>query len=72
MVKDRLTIAMNGFVVGCLTRDRKDVLYFSYDPSWLESSKRRPISTSMQLTDEVFSGSVVFNFFQNLLPCYGA
>ncbi len=68
MVKDRLTIAMNGFVVGCLTRDRKDVLYFSYDPSWLESSKRRPISTSMQLTDEVFSGSVVFNFFQNLLP----
>ncbi|RLB76904.1 MAG: type II toxin-antitoxin system HipA family toxin [Deltaproteobacteria bacterium] len=59
---------MNSESVGTLNRSSTGNLEFSYNRTWLESEKRRPISLSIPLGETVYSGDRVENFFDNLLP----
>jgi len=67
-----LVIWMNGVRVGTWTQIRgTDVL--EYDPQWLQSPARRPLSLSLPFTPGNVShrGLVVSYFFDNLLPDSG-
>lgn len=64
----RLNILMNGLLVGFLDKTAKNELTFQYDQRWLNTPGARPISLSLPLVAQVFSGNVVYNYFDNLLP----
>lgn len=64
----RLDVAMNGLEVGRLTRVARSGLRFQYATSWLEREAALPISLSLPLSAQPYSGDVVWNFFDNLLP----
>ncbi len=66
--KDELLAYMNGEKVGTFTRAANGRLEFSYAASWLESSSGRPLSLSMPLAEQVYTGNTVENYFDNLLP----
>ena len=59
---------MNGLLVGWLRNSARGVLSFHYDQSWLEFEGRRSISLSIPLAVREFSGLIVENYFDNLLP----
>lgn len=63
-----LVLRMNGDLVGRLRSEPGGRLHFAYDASWLDSSRGTPISHSLPLSTEPYSGSVVAAFFDNLLP----
>lgn len=63
-----LTVSLNGIVVGELTKDKHGGLHFSYNENWMNRSGARPISLSLPITQQHYSGDVVYNFFDNLLP----
>lgn len=63
-----LYIYMNEILVGRLEKTSVGNLTFAYDQNWLKTAGSRPISLSFPLIDRVFSGDVVYNFFDNLLP----
>jgi serine/threonine-protein kinase HipA len=63
-----LQVLMNGRPVGRLSNSTRGVLSFDYDQSWLEFERRRPISLSMPLAGHGYSGLIVENYFDNLLP----
>ncbi|MCP4486298.1 MAG: type II toxin-antitoxin system HipA family toxin [Gammaproteobacteria bacterium] len=63
-----LNIWMNGLLTGRLTRHSSGGLIFSYDKEWLGTEGARPISLSMPLRHQAYSGELVYNFFDNLLP----
>nr|WP_320193978.1 type II toxin-antitoxin system HipA family toxin [uncultured Desulfobacter sp.] len=63
-----LTVLMNGVPVGRLTRSAKGIISFGYDEAWLSDRNRRPLSLSLPLTTQVYSGDRVENYFDNLLP----
>ena len=63
-----LKVVMNGQLVGRLHSASRGLLTFTYAESWLSSEEGRPISLSMPLAGRQFSGHVVENFFDNLLP----
>lgn len=65
---ERLQILMNGHVVGELRRSSRGLLSFVYAEQWLQSDYRRPISLSLPLAGQEYSGPVVENYFDNLLP----
>lgn len=67
-LKSELFVFMNGERTGILTRSANGRLEFGYNAGWLESSMGRPISLSMPLGKQTYSGDVVENFFDNLLP----
>jgi serine/threonine-protein kinase HipA len=66
--KAELRVLMNGEDVGRLTRASTGLLRFEYVSSWFTSSLSRPLSMSMPLLNRGYSGEVVENFFENLLP----
>ena len=64
-----LWVWMNGERVGTWLRSRTGSHRFVYEESWLASSRVRPLSLSLPITpDRTVAGSVVANFFDNLLP----
>ncbi|WP_439287109.1 type II toxin-antitoxin system HipA family toxin [Lonepinella sp. BR2357] len=63
-----LNIAMNGFHVGQWRKLTSGATEFQYNPNWLHSERGRPISLSLPLSNKIYKGEVVFNFFDNLLP----
>ncbi|MEO8400297.1 MAG: type II toxin-antitoxin system HipA family toxin [Gammaproteobacteria bacterium] len=63
-----LNILMNGFFIGKLEKTNTGGLTFIYDQKWLSTPGARPISLSLPLVPQQFSGDVVYNFFDNLLP----
>ena len=63
-----LFVYMNGIKVGRLSRSANGKLAFSYDASWLRSQSGRPLSLSMPMTAQGYSGDIVENYFDNLLP----
>lgn len=63
-----LKVLMNGTLIGNLEKVPKGGLSFSYDPAWLIMAGARPISLSLPLVSRPFSGDIVYNFFDNLLP----
>lgn len=65
----RLVVALNGRRVGVLDRAASGAISFAYDPEWLEDERRAtPVSLSLPLQEERYSGAVVSAFFDNLLP----
>ena len=64
----QLYVAMNGHEVGVLHRDASRTLRFQYSQGWLDTSSPTPISLSLPLSTEPYSGEEVYNFFDNLLP----
>lgn len=63
-----LKVALNGIEVGRLSLDRSGAMSFSYLPEWLQRSGARAISLSLPLTQAIYRGELVYNFFDNLLP----
>ncbi len=65
----RLGLWMNGLTVGTWEVDSTGRHTLVYDEGWLESEYGRPVSLSMPLRPAAtYSGDVVRNFFENLLP----
>ncbi|WP_419207820.1 type II toxin-antitoxin system HipA family toxin [Photobacterium leiognathi subsp. mandapamensis] len=65
---DVLTVAMNGILVGSLTKASSGAISFQYDPSWLSRPGARAISLSMPLRHDAYHGDIPYSFFDNLLP----
>ncbi len=63
-----LNLLMNGFLIGKLIKKTNGSLELTYDQKWLETPGSRPVSLSLPLIDRPFTGNVVYNFFDNLLP----
>jgi serine/threonine-protein kinase HipA len=63
-----LKVALNGIVVGELGKLKNGGITFQYEKNWLDRKGARPISLSMPLQHKIYQGSVVYNFFDNLLP----
>ncbi len=63
-----LGVWMNGIQVGSLTQSTSGALAFVYVPEWLETDGARPISLSMPLRYQAYTGELPYNFFDNLLP----
>lgn len=63
-----LNILMNGILIGALEKTKQGSLIFTYDQGWLNTLGARPVSLSLPLISQSFSGDVVYNFFDNLLP----
>lgn len=63
-----LNILMNGILIGKLEKIKTGVLAFTYEPQWFKTVGARPVSLSLPLVEKSFTGDVVYNFFDNLLP----
>jgi serine/threonine-protein kinase HipA len=63
-----LRLFMNDAAVGTLKKLPTGALQFNYDRAWVESKKSIPLSQSLPLTFDTYSGDVVINYFDNLLP----
>ncbi|MDT8283292.1 MAG: type II toxin-antitoxin system HipA family toxin [Gammaproteobacteria bacterium] len=59
---------MNGIHVGDLTKSASGALAFTYRSEWLTTAGARPITLSMPLQHRAYSGEIVYNYFDNLLP----
>lgn len=59
---------MNGLQVGKLEKSTNGSLTFAYEQQWLHAPFARPVSLSLPLVNQIYSGDVVYNFFDNLLP----
>lgn len=63
-----LNLLMNGLLIGKLIKKSNASLELTYDQKWLNTPGSRPVSLSLPLIDRPFTGNVVYNFFDNLLP----
>ena len=65
-----LGLWMNGLYVGRGTINSSGVHSLIYDSSWIKLPQSRPISLSLpfQLGISTYSGTIVENYFENLLP----
>jgi len=63
-----LSILMNDILVGQLEKTKNTGFIFRYDQNWLNTPGSRPISLSLPLMNQQYTGDVVYNFFDNLLP----
>ena len=59
---------MNNRDVGLLNKESNGVTKFSYVETWLNWPNAMPVSLSLPLQHETFSGAIVADFFENLLP----
>jgi len=65
----RLSVALNGWLVGTLDRAPNGAVSFAYAPEWLEDEQRAiPVSFSLPLREDRYSGAEVSAYFDNLLP----
>lgn len=65
---DILNVFMNGKIVGSLQKVSAGNMSFRYASSWLQWQRARPISLSLPLSEEPYHSSIVYNYFDNLLP----
>ncbi len=63
-----LSIWMNGLHIGRLSKSYSGAVEFRYKADWLNTAGSRPISLSMPLRHQPYSGEQVYNYFDNLLP----
>jgi serine/threonine-protein kinase HipA len=63
-----LNVFLNSRLVGQLRRDVSGAISFQYDPSWLEWEFVLPVSLSLPLRQQAYSGAAVIAVFDNLLP----
>ena len=65
-----LNVLVNSRPVGTLEREKSGAVNFSYVDSWLDWQYAFPVSTSLPLQDDKYSGAKVSAVFDNLLPDY--
>ncbi|MBW1849688.1 MAG: type II toxin-antitoxin system HipA family toxin [Deltaproteobacteria bacterium] len=65
---NNLIVYLNTERVGSLEQDYSGLLEFSYDQTWLENPSAMPLSRSLPLQSEVFSGKKARPFFAGILP----
>jgi len=65
---NNLIVYLNAERVGNLEQDDSGLLQFSYDKTWLEKPSAMPLSRSLPLQSEVFSGKKARPFFAGILP----
>jgi len=63
-----LNVFLNSRLVGRLIRERSGAISFQYDLSWLAWEYVLPVSLSLPLRDQAYSGTPVIAVFDNLLP----
>jgi len=65
----RLSVALNGRLVGTLDRASNGAISFAYSSDWLGDERRAiPVSLSLPLREDRYSGAEVSAYFDNLLP----
>ncbi len=60
-------IKINDITAGLLTQDENGY-HFIYDKAFLNSEKPEPISKTLPLQKEVFKSTILFPFFDGLIP----
>ena len=66
---ERLTVALNGRLIGVLERGTNGAISYAYDQTWLDDERRAiPVSLSLPLREERYTGAEVSAYFDNLLP----
>jgi len=63
-----LNVHLNARLVGQLRRMANGAIDFRYDQSWLDWPHALPVSTSLPLREDRYSGDPVFAVLDNLLP----
>ncbi len=63
-----LRVFMNGRLVGLLRREPSGTIDFTYDASWLDWPPALPVSLSLPLREDRYTGASVIAVFDNLLP----
>ena len=63
-----LDVFLNGRLVGLLVRQPGGAVDFQYDPGWLAWKNAMPVSLSLPLREDRYSGAPVVAVFDNLLP----
>jgi serine/threonine-protein kinase HipA len=63
-----LNVLLNGQLVGQLRRESGGAIEFQYDQSWLDRDYAIPVSLSLPLREDRYSGDRVIAVFDNLLP----
>jgi serine/threonine-protein kinase HipA len=63
-----LDVYLNARLVGRLQRRASGAVEFTYDAGWLQWSNASPISLSLPLREDRYTGEVVLSFFDHLLP----
>jgi serine/threonine-protein kinase HipA len=65
---DPLNVYLNGRLVGQLRREPSGAIEFQYDAGWLIWPHTLPVSLSLPLREEAYTGAPVAAVFENLLP----
>jgi serine/threonine-protein kinase HipA len=63
-----LRVLLNGRLVGHLSKQAGGGIDFRYDESWLRWERASPVSLSLPLREDVYTGAPVVAVFENLLP----
>jgi serine/threonine-protein kinase HipA len=63
-----LKVFLNGRLVGHLRKSSTGAIDFLYDKKWLSWKNAMPVSLSLPLREDRYTGSSVAAFFENLLP----
>lgn len=63
-----LKVCLNGRLVGWLRQQSSGAIDFRYDPLWLEWEHALPVSFSLPLREDPYTGAAVIAVFDNLLP----
>lgn len=67
MANRKAEIKMNDQRAGWLTED-EDGYHFQYDAAYLQSEAARPISLTLPLQEDPHNSTVMFPFFDGLIP----
>lgn len=63
-----LNVFLNTRLVGQLNREKSGAIKFQYVPEWVEWEHAIPVSISLPLRPDQFTGAQVMAVFENLLP----
>ena len=63
-----LNVFLNTRLLGKLTREKSGAVRFAYDPDWIAWEHAIPVSISLPLREDQFTGAQVMAVFENLLP----
>ncbi len=63
-----LNVYLNTRLLGQLTREKSGAIKFQYEQEWIEWEHAIPVSISLPLRPDQFTGAPVMAVFENLLP----
>jgi len=66
--KELLNVFLNSRLVGQLRRETSGAIAFHYDRSWMEWESALPVSLSLPIREQPYTGARVLAVFENLLP----